>query len=327
MNDKALSQRASVIIPTHKDGAGLEGCLEALERQTVGREEYEVIVVNDGPIDDSAQKAAERHQALFLYQPREGAGAARNLGAEHAKGEFLLFTDADCIPATDWIEKMIAPFADPEVSGVCGIIRTHQNGLVPRFVQLEYDHRYRNVARHTRIDFVNTGTAAYRREIFLQSGGFDPTLLGAEDMEFSYRLAGQGHKLVFAPQAIAYHPHPTSILAYARRKCHYGYWRMAVYQQHPDKVVSDSRTPQTQKLRIGALGLLGIATIGTFFWHRLGWVAGGSALLFLITSLPFWWWVLRRDLLVGLLTPLFIMAGTAGSALGVAGGLARQEFR
>ena len=322
-----LSPLATIIIPTHDDGTGLGSCLAALERQTVDRGEYEIIVVNDGPVDDAVKAVTEKHRGLFLHQPQRGAGAARNLGAEHAKGELLLFTDVDCIPAPDWIEKMTAPFADPDVMGVCGVVRTRQRGLVPRFVQLEYEHRYRNVARHTRIDFVNTGAAAYRREIFLQSGGFDPALLGAEDMEFSYRLAGQGHRLIFASQAIVYHPHPTSILAYARRKCHYGYWRMAVYQQHPDKVVSDSRTPQTQKLRIGALGLLGIATIGTLFWRSLGWVAGASALLFLITALPFWWWVLRRDLLVGLFTPLFIVAGTAGSALGVTGGLVRRRFK
>lgn len=327
MNDKQLSQRASVIIPTHNDKAGLGNCLTALDRQTVDREEYEIIVVNDGPMDDAVQAVAEKHQAHFLHQPQRGAGMARNLGAEHAKGKLLLFTDADCVPAPDWIEKMTAPFTDPDVIGICGIVRTRQRGLTARFIQLEYDHRYRNVARHTRIDFVNTGTAAYRREVFLQCGGFDPALLGAEDMEFSYRLAGQGHRLIFAPQAVVHHRHPTSILEYAGRKCHYGYWRMAVYQRHPDKVVSDSRTPQTQKLRIGALGLLGIATIGTFFWPRLGWIAGASALLFLITSLPFWWWVLRRDLLVGLFTPLFIVAGTAGSALGVASGLLRQRFK
>ena len=218
---------------------------------------------------------------------------------------------------------MIAPFfADQEVVGVCGMVRTRQTSFVPRFTQLEYEYRYRNIARHTQIDFINTGTAGYRRRVFMDSEGFREDLLGAEDTELSFRLASAGHKMIFAPQAIVYHSHPKSAVEYARRKYHYSYWRMIVYQRHPGKAVVDSRTPQTQKIQIGVLYLLVATIIGIVFWRGFTWLAGGLALLFLFISLPFWWWVLRRDLRVSLLTPLFLLVATTSAGAGVMAGLA-----
>lgn len=317
----------SVVIPVHNASQGLGACLDALERQTMPQERYEIIVVNDGPGDASVETIADRCGVTFLSQPQRGAAAARNLGAKQAQGEILLFTDADCVPESNWIEAMIAPFADQEVVGVCGVVRTRQTSLVPRFIQLEYDYRYRNIAKHPWIDFVNTGTAGYRKHVFMEGGGFRENLLGAEDTELSFRLASQGHKMVFAPEAIVYHSHPESILEYAQRKYHYGYWRMRVYHRHPHKAVADSRTPQTQKIQIGLLFLLVAAIIGGILWRGSVWLAGGLALLFLLISLPFWWWMLRQDLEIGLLTPLFLLVATASVGAGVVAGLTCQWIR
>lgn len=318
----------SVVIPVVCDASkGLSTCLDALERQTMPRGEYEIIVVNDGPVDITVEIIANRHGVTFLSQSRRGAAAARNLGARHARGEILLFTDADCIPKSNWIEAMIAPFADQEVVGVCGVVRTRQTGLIPRFIQLEYDYRYRNIAKRSRIDFINTGTAGYRKQVFAESGGFQEALLGAEDAEFSFRLANRGYKMVFAPEAVVYHRHPESILEYARRKAHYGYWRMVIYHKHPHKAVADSRTPQTQKIQIGLLFLLIAAIIGSIFWRGFVWLIGGLTLSFLLASLPFWWWVLRRDLQAGLFVPLLLLVSTASVGAGMIAGLTYEWMR
>ena len=331
------SPSISVVIPAYNASRVLGACLDALERQTVPRESYEIIVVNDGPVETTVETMAARRGVILLTQPQSGAAAARNLGAKQAQGEILLFTDADCVPECDWIETMIDPFTSQatsesvedgflcqKVMGVCGVVRTRQTGLVPRFIQLEYDYRYRHIAKHTQIDFVNTGTAAYRKHVFVESGGFREDLLGAEDAELSFRLSNAGHKLVFAPQAIVYHSHPESILEYARRKYHYSYWRMRVYQEYPRKAVADSRTPQTQKMQIGLLFLVVATIVGSALWRGLLWLAGGLALLFLLISLPFWWWTIRRDLQPGLLTPLFLLVATASVGAGVMAGVARQ---
>jgi len=317
----------SVVIPVYNAAETLEPCLGALESQTLARGQYEVIVVDDGSADATAEIARGHESVVLLSQPHKGAAAARNLGTSHARGTIVLFTDADCVPSPDWIEAMAAAFSDDEVTGVGGAIRTQQRGLVPRFIQLEFDDRYDKMAKHPSIDFICTATGGFRRDVFLESRGFREDLLGAEDTELSFRLASAGHKMVFVPQAIVYHSHPQSLLEYARRKCTYAYWRLMVYLGHPRKVIVDSRTPQTQKVQIGLLFLLAVAALGAIFWRGIIWLAGGLLALFLLMALPFWWKSVRRDRVVGAFLPLFLLVGTTSVAAGLAAGAVRYGIQ
>jgi glycosyltransferase involved in cell wall biosynthesis len=152
--------RVSVIVPAFNSQTTIARCLQALERQTLSQEHYEVIVVDDGSTDDTRGRVQSYAQPRLLTQRHAGPAAARNLGAQHARGEIVLFTDADCEPVPDWIEQMLAPFADAQVAGVKGVYLTHQQAIVARFVQVEYETRYermaRHMARHGRIDFIDT---------------------------------------------------------------------------------------------------------------------------------------------------------------------------
>lgn len=317
----------SVVIPAYNSAETLHACLEALESQTLARSQYEVIVVDDGSADATAEIARGHESVILLSQPRRGPAAARNLGARHAKGVILLFTDADCVPSPDWIEVMSASFSRDDIIGVAGGIRTRQRGLIPRFIQLEFDDRFDKLAKQPSIDFICTATGGFTRDVFLESGGFREDLLGAEDAELSFRLASLGHKMVFVPQAIVYHSHPQSLFEYARRKCRYAYWRFMVYVGHPRKVIVDSRTPQTQKVQIGLLSLLAVAALGTIFWRGMIWLGGGFLALFLLTALPFWWRSVRRDIVVGALLPLLLLVGTASVAAGLAAGVIRYGIQ
>ena len=87
----------SVVIPAYNAQDDLGNRLDALERQTVPREEYEIIVVNDGS-SDGTREIATRRDAILISQPHRGAAATRNAGAHRAHGEIILFTDADCVP-------------------------------------------------------------------------------------------------------------------------------------------------------------------------------------------------------------------------------------
>jgi len=161
----------SVIVPAYNAQDTLGSCLAALQAQSLPRDRYEVIVVDDGSTDRTAD-IARQYGARLLHQPNAGPAAARNRGAQAARGEILLFTDADCSPARDWIERMTEPFRDAEVVGAKGVYRTRQAEPVARFVQLEYEDRYVRTSRQEYIDFVDTYSAAYRRDIFLANGGF-----------------------------------------------------------------------------------------------------------------------------------------------------------
>lgn len=268
---------ATVVVPVHNGETTLGRCLDALANQTIGAEQYEVIVVDDGSSDDSAAVAAGRGVQLF-HQAHAGAGAARNRGARQAQADVLLFTDADCEPEADWIARMLSPLADPSVIGVKGIYCTRQQSPVARFAQAEYEEKYDRMARAKQIDFVDTYSAAYRRDVFVAHGGFDPRFVLDEDQELSFRLARAGHRLVFAPDAVVYHLHPATVLSYARRKARLGYWKIQVHGRHPGKAFRDSYTPWTQKFQLALLplvGLLGLLAVpGWVSWITPGMLAG-----------------------------------------------------
>ena len=162
--------------------------------------DYEVIVVDDGSNDETA-KIAQEYAVKVIQQANRGPAAARNAGVRIAKGTLLVFTDADCVPSPSWLKDLTHPFQNPEIVGVKGVYRTHQNALVARFVQLEYEYKYARMRHQTVIDFIDTYCAAYRKEVFIHNGGFDESFLvpSVEDQEFSFRLARKGYRMVFEP--------------------------------------------------------------------------------------------------------------------------------
>ncbi|MBI5567054.1 MAG: glycosyltransferase, partial [Chloroflexi bacterium] len=282
----------SVIVPAYRATGVLPHCLAALRDQTLACETYEIIVVDDGSPDQTAEVAAkllEGAQGSVIRAPHGGPAHARNLGAQAARGEILAFTDADCEPAHDWLECLTAPLHDKTVTGAKGVYRTRQKSLVARFVQQEYQDKYDRLANQAAIDFVDTYSAAYRRDVFLASGGFDETFTTAsgEDQEFSFRLAAQGHRLVFAPRAVVYHQHDATLAEYARRKFGIGCWKMLVLKRHPGKAVRDSHTPQLLKVQMGLLAAALLTTVATILNYD-SWVVAADVcwLLVLVSMMP-----------------------------------------
>lgn len=315
----------SVIVPAYNAADTIGECLDALLNQTVPRSEYEVIVVDDGSTDET-RDIAHLRGVKVICQSNQGPASARNLGVCHARGELILFTDADCVPARDWIERMSAPLLDPNIDGAKGVYRTRQRNLVARFVQLEYEDKYDRVAQERFIDFVDTYAAAYRKPVFSGNGGFDPAFPRAsgEDIDFSWRLARKGHKLVFAPDAVVYHRHVSSLASYFRRKYSVGYWRALMYRRHPNKVVSDSHTPQSLKIQVGLAGLLSASLIGQAVGRISAWWPASIAFVFLLTGAPFLCKALRRDRSVAIVAPPLLLVRAFALGTGLFAGLIYQ---
>jgi len=315
----------SVIVPAYNAEATLGACLAALSDQTVPPEAYEVIVVDDGSTDGTAEVAgscaASLQNVRLIQQENAGPAAARNRGARAARGDLLLFTDADCAPARDWIVSLSRPFSEPDIVGAKGVYHTRQRSLVARFVQQEYERKYARMERQDQIDFIDTYSAAYRRAVFLANGGFDVVFStsSVEDQELSFRLARKGYRLVFAPDAVVYHVHDVTVLAYARRKFGIGYWKALLLRWHPERAVRDSHTPQVLKLQLGLAGLMCLALVISPFWSPALWVALAALLLFFGSALPFLGQIVRRDAPVALVAPplLLLRALSLGSGLAV----------
>lgn len=312
----------SVIVPAYNAAETLGECLAALLDQSMPREEYEVIVVDDGSTD-ATQEVVEQYAVHLLTQANQGPAAARNLGVSHAQGEILLFTDADCVPAQNWIEAMVGPFVDAEIVGAKGVYRTWQKELVARFVQLEYEDKYDRMRREPYIDFIDTYSAAYRKTVFQKNGGFDPAFPQAsgEDIDFSWRLSRRGYNMVLAPNAVVYHRHVASVLDYVRRKYYVGYWRVLMYRHHPGKMMSDSHTPQTLKLQVGLAGLLVATLLGAILWRELLWVSLAIVGIFVASTLPFDVKAARKDITVATVAPGLLFLRAIALGVGFAVGL------
>lgn len=322
----------SVIVPAFQAAGTIGACLEALAGQTIPRECYEIIVVDDGSTDDTAA-IARQAGVCVITQPNEGPAAARNRGASAARGGLLLFTDADCAPVPGWVAALAAPFTDSRVAGAKGAYLSRQRGVVPRFTQLEYEDRYDRMAGAETIDFVDTYSAAYRRDVFLANGGFDPAFLIDEDQEFSFRLAEKGYRLVFVPDARVYHRHNPTLRAYVRRKFLIGHWKVLVAQRHPGRAVQDSHTPQSVKVQ---MGLAAVTLAGLLVSLLLGWltrsaapvalvVTGLAAAVFLLTEIPFLEKVRRKD--PGVVLPAIGLLWVRALALGSGFALGLVRFR
>lgn len=315
---QAAGVKASVIIPARDAGATIEECLRAVLQQAWAGEPLEVIVIDDGSTDDTAARVG-RFPVTLLAQPHLGPAAARNRGALAASGEILLFTDADCAPARDWARRLSAALADPHVVGAKGTYRTRQTEPLARFVQFEYEEKYARLARQTAIDFVDTYSAAYRRCVFLEQGGFDEGFPSAsvEDQELSFRLAARGCKLVFVPDAVVYHHHPTRWGAYALRKFRIGYWKVRVGRHHPAKMLSDAHTPPNLKAQVACAGLA-LASLALGFVSPFALALTLLALLgFALSALPLWRTIYARERALARRAPLYLGARAVSLGLGL----------
>ena len=308
-------------MPAYNTARTLGACLEALLDQSIARSEYEILVVDDGSTDHT-QEVAKTYGVRVLFQSHQGPGAARNLGVSHAKGELVLFTDADCVPIREWIEEMIKPFAEPSVVAAKGAYRTCQKGVLAQFIQAEFEERYALLERARYIDFVDSHSAIFRRQEFLAVGGFDPHFRISEDVDLSYRLHERGYRMVFNPKAIVYHCHPETLPAYFLAKLQRAYWRTKSYRQHPGKMLQDSYTPQILKAQIGLVLLLGVASLSLLVSPTPALMASTAIILlgFLLSTLSFSSKVAHRNPVLGLVSPLLLFYRAMALGLGFAAG-------
>jgi lipopolysaccharide/colanic/teichoic acid biosynthesis glycosyltransferase len=306
----------AVVVPAYRAAATIGDCVAALRAQTVPGE---IVVVDDGSPDDTAARAAAAG-ARALCVSHGGAAAARNAGWRATDAPIVLFTDADCRPRPDWAERLLTALADPGVSGARGRYATRQRGLVPRFVQAEYEEKYDRLARRAAIDFVDTYAAAYRRSALEAAGGFDERFRRAtvEDQDLSFRLVAAGHRLAYAPGAVVEHRHPERLASYVARKFRIGADKAALLRAMPGRWRGDDHTPLGQRLQLAALAPLALG-LAAAAWCPARRLAPLGALPFLAASAPFAWRV-RRDPVLALAAVPLLLARAASLAAGLAVG-------
>ena len=176
------------------------------------------------------------------------------------------------------------------------------------------------------IDFIDNYAAAYRRDVFLANGGFDPFFVACEDQELSFRLAEKGYQMAFQPAAVVTHRHDAGLGGYMRRKYLQGYWKAPLTRLHPERMVQDAHTPQVLKFQIVLLSMtfsLAVASLLGFFWPGAGWLllgAGAALAILLLSAAPFIAKLARRSPLLALIGPGMVLARSLALGAGYLAG-------
>ena len=204
----------SIVIPTFNRRASLERVLNALRRQTLPLDRFEVVVVSDGSSDGTVEflqgpQASPALNLRPLIQANQGVATARNNGYRAAQADLVLFLDDDVIPAPQLVAEHLA--FQPRDAIVLGPMLTPKDAtLAPwvlyeqRMLEKQYGDMLAGRWKPTARQFYTGNTSLYKKYLE-QTGGFDPTFRRAEDVELAYRLKDLGCRFEFHMAAEGYH--------------------------------------------------------------------------------------------------------------------------
>ncbi len=215
----------SVVVPTFNRAPALRACLEALVRQEYPGDLYEVVVVDDGSLPahaDANAEAAAAHGAQLVRQTNRGPAAARNHGARVARGDYVAFTDDDCMPAPSWLAQLARAIAPGRVLGG-RTLNVVENNACADATQILIDYLYQYYEHRDGAFFASNNLMMPRPEL-LAMGGFDETIphAGAEDREICGRWRHRGWQLQYVRDAVVHHAHVLTLASFWRQHFTYG---------------------------------------------------------------------------------------------------------
>ena len=224
----------SIVIPTYRRPDRLADCLRALAELDYPRDRFEVIVVDDGSgAPPTAAAAPPSLDLTVLTPPHAGPAAARNTGAARARGDFLAFTDDDCMPESRWLRALAAhatPTIDQALGGrtVNALVDNPYSSATQRLI----DYLYEWQAQRGGLAFFASNNLAVPTALFRARGGFDVgfPLAAGEDREFGHRWARAGGRLVYVPEAVVRHAHHLGLRSFWRQHVNYGRGALRFHQ-------------------------------------------------------------------------------------------------
>ena len=201
-----MSPTASVIIRCFNEEEHIGRLLSGITAQTMA-DEVEIIVVDSGSTDATVSIASQFPTTIVSITPEEFSfGRALNIGAEEASGEFLIAASAHVYPVyTDWTERLLAPFADPEVALSYGkqrgddVTKYSEHQVFAQWFPETSDFNQEH-------PFCNNANAAVRRVLW-EEMPYDESLTGLEDLDWAKRAINRGYKIAYAADAPIIHVH------------------------------------------------------------------------------------------------------------------------
>ena len=218
--------KASIVIPAHNAADALLSLLRSLEAQTLGRDAFEVVVVDNASTDTTAAVAASGG-ARVVSEPRPSRARARNAGVGAALADRIAFVDAECEADAGWLEALLGCLdRSPVVAGPVRLRLPATPSALERFDVLWRFHQREHVERD---GWAASANLAVTRAAFDAVGGFDPAYhqIG-EDVDLCLRAGAAGYPIAFCADAWISHPAEGSLAAMLRRGYRQG-WSMVQY--------------------------------------------------------------------------------------------------
>ena len=205
----------SVIIPTYHSWDSLDLCLDALRKQTLDRENFEIIVINNDPSDTIPSNFELPSNARIIEESKPSSYAARNAGIKESAGEILAFTDSDCIPDKKWLENgMLFLEENKNISIVAGHIElTFEDKdelTMTELYEKEFAFKQENGGT------VTANLFTYRN-VFDRIGLFNDEMKSGGDTEWSIRAKEEDFKSKYAENVVVYHPARNSLFEFCKK--------------------------------------------------------------------------------------------------------------
>lgn len=282
----------SIVIPTYNRPERLANCLKAIANFDYPRDRFEVIVVDDGsktPLDSVVAPLQNQINLKLFRQENAGPATARNRGAKEARGEFLVFTDDDCQPLSNWLEQFAVSLATAPEAMVGGkTINALADNLFSTASQelIDYLYEYYNPAKG-KAAFFASNNIALPKVGFDSLGGFDVSfpLAAAEDRDFCDRWQAT-YPMVYNPQAQIKHYHHLQLNSFWRQHFGYGRGAFCFHQLRAQRKAREmeveplsfyfdlltypfSQATKHSRMLLSSLFLLSqFANISGFFWEK-----------------------------------------------------------
>ncbi|PSN20055.1 glycosyl transferase [filamentous cyanobacterium CCP5] len=196
----------SVIIPVFNNKDYLRICLDGLSKQTYPAESFEIIIVDNSSSQDIEGVVSDYRQVKLLFESQPGSYAARNKGLTFAKGEIIVFIDSDCLPIPQWIEYGVNELKKRSADLAGGQVEFQ---LSPYKSPAEIYDSVTNMQAKRNIEERQLSTTANlftHRYVFEAIGIFPQDVKSGGDLRWTKKATESGFKLVFAADAVVYHP-------------------------------------------------------------------------------------------------------------------------
>lgn len=277
----------SVVVPARDAEGSLPALLQSLERQSLPRDRFEVVVVENGSRDRTAE-VAERHGARVVRERAGNRSRARNAGVHSARAGFIAFTDADCVAAPTWLEEMLACRGGaPLLAGPVVVAAGARANAVERFESLWRFSQEHWVAE----GWAATANLCVERSAFAAVGGFDARYRHiGEDADFCIRAGRAGFPLGYCAGALIAHDPERRLGPVLRRAFFHGYssaqvlarlgvghaaWRDPRPLASPRAAlarlgIAPEALPRRERLELGALASASyVSRVGGSLWAQI----------------------------------------------------------